>query len=54
MEPGSLQVRSMAMYACSDADYNLLSKNVINDKQLELVEESTSVRTTLGQPTPDE
>ena len=55
--PGSVQVRSMAVYACPDADYSLPSKSAIKDKQFELVElvgGHTSVRTTFGASTPDE
>ena len=37
-EPGSAQVRSMAVYASPDTDYSLPSKSAIKDKQLELVE----------------
>ena len=46
---GSVQVRSMATYACPDADYSLPSKSTEKDKTLELVElvgRQTSVRTT--------
>ena len=44
-----VQVRSMAAYACPDADYSLPSKSSTKDKKLELVElvgGQTSVRTT--------
>ena len=57
VEPGSVQVRSMAVYACHDAKYNLPTKSAIKDKQLELADlmgEHTSVRTAFGPKTPDE
>ena len=38
VELGSVQVRSMAAYACPDADYSLPSKGAIKDEKLELVE----------------
>ena len=38
VELGSVQVRSMAAYACPDADYSLPSKSAIKDKKLEQVE----------------
>ena len=44
-----MQVRSITIYACPDADYSLPVKSAIKDKQLELVElvggQRTSVRT---------
>ena len=49
VELGSVPVKSMAAYACSDTDYSLPSKSAIKDKKLELVElvgGQTSVRTT--------
>ena len=56
VELGSVQVRSMAVYACPDADYSLPSKSSINDKQLELVElveGRTYVCIVFGPATPD-
>ena len=49
VELGSVQVRSVVAYACTDADYSLPSKSAIEDKKLELMElvgGQTSVRTT--------
>ena len=47
VELGSVQVRSMAAYACPDADYSLPSKSAIKDKKLvKLVGGQTSVRPT--------
>ena len=57
VEPGSVKVRSMAVYVSPDADYSLPSKSVIKDKKLELVElvgGYTSARTRFGPATPDE
>ena len=57
MEPGSVQVRSMAVYACFDADYSLPSKTAVKDKQLELAElvgGQTSVCSTFRPAMPDE
>ena len=38
VELGSVRVRSMALYACPDADYSLPSKSAIKDKKLEMAE----------------
>ena len=56
VEPESVQVGSIAVYACPDTDCSLPSKSAIIDKQplVELVEGLTSVRTTFGPTTPDE
>ena len=49
VELGSVQIRSMVVYTCPDADYSLPSKSATKDKKLELVElvgGQPSVRTT--------
>ena len=57
MEPGSMQMISLAVYACHHVDYRLPPKSAVKDRRVELVElvgGHRYVRTIFGPAIPDE